>query len=47
VESADGEDSWSTIGISENLVNASWNALIDSVEYGLLRKEWRESASSI
>ncbi len=28
VESADGEDSWSTIGISENLVNASWNALI-------------------
>lgn len=47
VESADGEESWSTIGISENLVNASWNALIDSVEYGLLRKEWRESASSI
>lgn len=40
VESAEGADIWSTIGVHENIVNASWNALVDAVEYGLLRKQW-------
>jgi 2-isopropylmalate synthase len=37
VESADDHGSWSTIGVSENVIEASWQALADSVEYGLLR----------
>ncbi|MEO7715724.1 MAG: citramalate synthase [Capsulimonas sp.] len=37
VDSADASDSWSTIGVSTNIIDASWHALVDSVEYGLLR----------
>ncbi len=37
IESADGERSWGTIGVSENIIEASWEALVDSVEYGLTR----------
>ncbi|MGQ9808020.1 MAG: citramalate synthase [Armatimonadota bacterium] len=29
---------WSTVGVSTNLIEASWQALVDSVEYGLLRQ---------
>jgi len=29
---------WSTVGVSANLIEASWQALVDSVEYGLLRQ---------
>ena len=28
--------SWSTIGVSENIIEASWQALVDSIVYGLL-----------
>src|SRR5450759_3186589 len=35
IESADGERSWGTIGVSENIIEASWEALVDSVEFGL------------
>lgn len=35
VESTDGKDSWSTVGISENIVEASWKALVDSIDYKL------------
>jgi 2-isopropylmalate synthase len=37
VESTDGTSSWSTVGVSENVIEASWHALVDSVEYGLLK----------
>lgn len=43
VESSDGKDSWSTVGVHENLVEASWQALSDGVEYGLLRQENAEN----
>lgn len=36
-QDADGQ-TWSTVGVSPNLVEASWQALVDSVEYGLLRR---------
>jgi 2-isopropylmalate synthase len=39
VESSDGKDSWSTVGVHENIIEASWQALSDGVEYGLLRQE--------
>ena len=38
VDSADAEDTWSTIGVSTNIIDASWHAVVDSIEYGLLRR---------
>ena len=35
IESSDGENSWGTIGVSENIIEASWQALQDSILYGL------------
>ncbi|MBA4370921.1 MAG: citramalate synthase [Coriobacteriaceae bacterium] len=35
IESSDREKSWGTVGVSENIIEASWEALVDSVEYGL------------
>jgi len=37
IESSDGEDIWSTVGVSENIVEASWIALVDSIEYKLIK----------
>jgi len=37
VDSADGAETWSTIGVSTNIIDASWHAVVDSIEYGLLR----------
>lgn len=37
IESSDGSDSWFTVGVSENVIEASWMALVDSIVYGLLR----------
>src|SRR5437588_5557284 len=36
LDSTNGERSWSTIGVSENIIEASWQALQDSIVYGLL-----------
>ena len=36
LDTTDGERSWSTIGVSENIIEASWQALSDSIVYGLL-----------
>ncbi len=36
VESTDGERRWSTVGASGNVIEASWQALADSMEYALL-----------
>jgi 2-isopropylmalate synthase len=36
LDSTDGERTWSTIGVSENIIDASWQALSDSVVFGLL-----------
>ena len=35
IESADNEGSWGTIGVSENIIEASWIALTDAIEYKL------------
>ena len=39
IDSTDGERSWSTIGVSDNIIEASWQALCDSIVYGLLHNE--------
>ncbi|MBX2998378.1 MAG: citramalate synthase [Caldilineaceae bacterium] len=36
IDSTDGERIWSTVGASSNIIEASWHALADSVEYFLL-----------
>ncbi|MCG3110928.1 MAG: citramalate synthase [Candidatus Manganitrophus sp. SB1] len=36
IESGDGEKNWGTVGVSENIIEASWQALVDSIEYKLL-----------
>ncbi len=36
VDSTDGKKTWTTIGVSENIIEASWQALYDSVVFGLL-----------
>lgn len=36
IDTADGIRRWSTVGASTNIIEASWRALVDSVEYGLL-----------
>ncbi len=37
IESHDTHDSWTTVGVHENVIEASWEALVDSVEYKLLK----------
>jgi len=38
LESTNGQQSWSTMGVSENIIEASWQALADSVVFGLLHQ---------
>ena len=38
IESGDGNETWGTVGVSENIIEASWEALVDSVEYILYKK---------
>jgi 2-isopropylmalate synthase len=37
IQSEDENSSWGTVGVSENIIEASWQALVDSVEYKLLK----------
>jgi len=39
IESRDAEDVWGTVGVSENIIEASWIALADSFEYKLCKEE--------
>jgi len=37
IETSDGEGSWFTVGVSENVIEASWMALVDAIVFGLGR----------
>jgi 2-isopropylmalate synthase len=39
IESWDGKTRWGTVGVSENIIQASWLALVDSIDYKLLKEE--------
>jgi 2-isopropylmalate synthase len=39
IESRDKHSIWGTVGVSENIIEASWQALVDSVEYKLQRNQ--------
>jgi len=46
IESRDGGGIWGTVGVSENIVEASWLALVDSIEYKLFKDRDSESQNS-
>ena len=37
IESTDEQDVWGTVGVSENIIEASWQALVDSISYKLMK----------
>lgn len=37
IETSDGNNQWDTVGVHENVIAASWNAISDAVTYGLLK----------
>ncbi len=39
IESSDGKNTWGTIGVSENIIEASWRALVDAIEYKLCMED--------
>lgn len=39
IETGDGHSSWGTVGVSQNIIEASWQALADSLAYGLLKAD--------
>jgi 2-isopropylmalate synthase len=43
IESQDEDDVWGTVGVSENIIEASWIALVDSFEYKLCKDEERNA----
>jgi len=47
VESGDGKEKWGTVGVSENVIEASWQALVDSLEYKLYKDESRSKSPRV
>ncbi|GFP18510.1 2-isopropylmalate synthase [Candidatus Hakubella thermalkaliphila] len=45
IDTTDGKDSWGTVGVHENIIEASWEALVDSIIYGLMKMEGEGAAS--
>jgi 2-isopropylmalate synthase len=39
IESGDAHERWGTVGVSHNVIEASWQALVDSFEYKLFKDE--------
>ena len=48
IQSQDEDDDWGTVGVHENLIEASWIALLDSFEYkcARMKKEWLVAVAS-
>ncbi len=41
VETGDAHETWNTIGVSTNIIEASWQALVDAVDYAMMRERKR------
>ena len=39
IQTSNGRQSWGTVGVSENIIEASWQALVDGIEYGILEEK--------
>ncbi len=46
IESGDGRDKWGTVGVSHNVIEASWQALVDSINYKLMKEKERQEKES-
>ncbi len=46
IDSTDGEKTWSTVGVSTNMIEASWRALVESVLYGIAHKRTPREATT-
>ena len=46
VETTDGHDTWTTVGASQNIIEASWQALKDSIDFGLMHSGVEAPAAS-
>ncbi|MCB0876577.1 MAG: citramalate synthase [Solirubrobacterales bacterium] len=46
LDSSDGAASWSSLGVSENVIEASWEALVDSLEYAFQPRSPREGSEA-
>ncbi|WP_297213851.1 MULTISPECIES: citramalate synthase [Thermodesulfovibrio] len=46
IESGDDEDVWSTVGVSENIIEASWQAIVDGIEYKLYKEKSKRENSN-
>jgi 2-isopropylmalate synthase len=45
IDASDGDETWSTIGVSENIIEASWEALVDSLEYAMQLRAGADAAA--
>ncbi|HEY8343835.1 MAG TPA: citramalate synthase [Bacillota bacterium] len=46
IDTSDGHKHWGTVGASENIIEASWQALVDSIEYGILERQARKKQAN-
>jgi 2-isopropylmalate synthase len=46
IESSDGRRKWGTVGVSHDIIEASWQALLDAIEYGLIHARPRKRKKS-
>ena len=46
IETTNGESSWGTVGVHQNIIEASWQALAEGITIGLLRRGWRTGPST-
>jgi len=47
IQSSDGDETWSTVGVSENIIEASFQALIDSMNYKLFKFQIKKERSNV
>ena len=47
VESSNGEQRWTTVGVSTNILEASYQAVVEGIEYGLLLQSWANSEEEV
>ena len=45
IQTTDGEETWGTVGVHENILQASWEALVDSIVYGLYKHRYQNGAA--
>lgn len=43
IESRDGDSEWGTVGVSHDILEASWQALVDSITYKLMKDERKKA----